>query len=223
MPTALTDLIPDPTTLSVPVMVLLLTAVCVVEATLLLGSLVPGELVVVAAAGAAGVEWYPLVLAAAALGSVLGQLGGYLLGRASGDWVRHGWLGRRLGERRWARAEAVVRGATPLTMIAVRFVAVGHTLAPVLAGAARMQPRRFLHLAAVGSAVWAGVWAALGVAARQAGELAGSWYVATGIGLVGMVLAGATLSRAIQRAGLDAPAGDRAPERAAAADLPARA
>ncbi|MCP2261576.1 membrane protein DedA, SNARE-associated domain [Streptoalloteichus tenebrarius] len=205
MTTALTDLLPDPAALSVPVMVLLLTAVCVVEATLLLGSLVPGELVVVAAAGAAGVEWYPAVLAAAALGSVLGQVGGYLLGRACGDRVRHGWLGRRLGERRWARAELVVRGASPMTMIAVRFVAVGHTLAPVLAGAARMPARRFLQLAAIGSAVWGGVWAALGVAARQAGELAGSWYVATGVGVLGMVLAGATLTRTVRRAGLDEP------------------
>ncbi|MBP2476257.1 membrane protein DedA with SNARE-associated domain [Crossiella equi] len=184
-----------------PVAVLvIITALCVVEATLLIGSLVPGELVVIAGAVALGPEYFPLVALAAGLGSLLGQTGGYLLGRATGTRVRYSWAGRKLGEHRWARTEALVRQAGPSMMIAVRFVAVGHTLAPILAGAMKVPPRRFFFLASVSSIGWSGVWALLGLVAAGAGKAVDSQLMALALGVVGMVIAGILITRAANRA-----------------------
>ena len=47
-----------------------------------------------------------MVLASAALGTFAGELGGYALGGAVGPRLRTMWLGRRLGQARWARVEA---------------------------------------------------------------------------------------------------------------------
>ncbi|MCO1576541.1 DedA family protein [Crossiella sp. SN42] len=194
------NLMPDLAGLGPVTILLIITALCVVEATLLVGSLVPGELVVIAGAVALGPEYFPLVAIAAGLGSLIGQTGGYLLGRGTGGKIRYSWAGRKLGEHRWARTEALVRSAGPSMMVAVRFVAVGHTLAPILAGAMKVPPRRFFFLGAVSSIGWSSVWALLGLFASSLGQAMDSQLMALALGVAGMVVAGILLTRAANRA-----------------------
>lgn len=54
----------------------LVVLVCVIEATLVLGTLAPGEIVLVLAAGIVDFRYLPFVVAAAALGSFIGSTSG---------------------------------------------------------------------------------------------------------------------------------------------------
>lgn len=185
-------------------LVVLLVVVCAVEATLLFGTLMPGEVMLVLVAGAAQPRYLPLMVLAAAVGSFAGQYAGYWLGRATGDRLRFSWVGRRLGSARWHRGELLMQHATMTTMIAVRFVAVAHTLAPVAAGALRMPHRRFVRLTVPASVVWAIVWIAVGVATGATGQamdntVLDSPVVAIVLGTVGVVVAGFALGRVARR------------------------
>lgn len=187
-------------------MIAVLIAVCAVEATLVLGSLLPGEIVLVLAAGVAAPEYLPFVLLAAALGAFLGQMIGFWIGSRYGTRLRYSRLGRRLGEARWQRGESLMRDAGPVTMIAVRFVAVAHTLAPVAAGALGMERRRFTSLTAIASVAWAVVWVGVGVLTGLTGEAVDSSLLTTVLCVVGVVVAGFAVSRVAGRATAAAPA-----------------
>jgi len=180
---------------------LLVVVVCIVEATLVLGTLAPGEIVLVLAAGIVDVRFLPVVVAGAAIGSFIGQYLGYELGRTSGHRIRNSALGRRLGPHRWARGERVMRNATPMTMIAVRFIAFGHTLAPVVAGALHMERRRFVRLTAIASVVWSVVWVAVGIVAGSAGAAVDNPVLTIGLATAGVLVAGAALTRMTRRLG----------------------
>lgn len=181
----------------------LLVVVCAIEATFLLGSLLPGEVVLVLAAGMAAKHHLPLVVLAAALGSFVGQAGGYWLGLRTGDRIRCSRLGRRLGAHRWRLGELLMRRASFTTMIAARFVVLGHTLTPVAAGALRMRPRRFTVLTAVASVVWATVWSAVGVVAATTGRSVNSPLLAVVLSTVGVVVAGTAFATMAHRLASD--------------------
>jgi membrane-associated protein len=83
----------------------------VLETTVLIGLVTPGEVVLLAAATTVGSAGEYAGLAAVAAGaSLAGQTGGYLLGRRFGGTIRSSWAGRKVGEANWRRAEAVLRG-----------------------------------------------------------------------------------------------------------------
>ena len=83
----------------------------VLETTVLVGLVTPGEVVLLAAATTMGSAGEYAALAAVAAGaSIVGQTGGYLLGRTFGGRIRASWGGRKIGEANWGRAEAVLRG-----------------------------------------------------------------------------------------------------------------
>ena len=150
----------------------------VLETTVLVGLVTPGEVVLLAAATTVGSTGEYLVLAAIATGaSVIGQNGGYLLGRTFGGRIRASWAGRKIGEPNWGRAEAVLRGGTGRALVASRFLAVAHSLVPVIAGTLRMPWGRFARYTAVGAVLWGLVYVGLGSAAslaiRQSAHLLG--------------------------------------------------
>jgi membrane-associated protein len=156
----------------------------VLETTVLVGLVTPGEVVLLAAATTVGTAGEFAALAAIAAGaSFTGQTGGYLLGRAFGGRIRASWAGRKIGEQNWVRAEAVLRGGTGRAIVVSRFLAVAHSLVPVLAGALRMPRSRFARYTALGAVIWGLVYVSLGSAAslalRQAAHLVGP--TATGV------------------------------------------
>lgn len=125
----------------------------------------PGEtsLLVAAAFAATGHLWLPGVIAAAALGAILGDTAGYWVGRTSGLALlrRHGRL-VRFDEAKLARAEAFFARHGDKTVFLGRFVPVGRIFSAVLAGVSRMHYRRFLFWNASGGIAWACLMGTLG-------------------------------------------------------------
>jgi len=158
----LTDL--DPMSLA-----LVTWAFTAMEATVLVGLLVPGDLVVLlAGASAPAPDAFVLVVLAAAVGTYTGELLGYGIGRSVGRRIRTTWLGRRIGEHRWERAEAHLTGRGARVLVPVRFVSMVHALAPMFVGTARMPLRRFAGWAALRALVWAVTYTSIGAVAGSA-------------------------------------------------------
>lgn len=135
------------------------------ETTVGIGLLVPGDLIVLLAGSTVdGPGRFALVVIAATVGTLTGDMIGYGLGRAAGGRVRASRLGRLLGEARWARAERYLAGRGAPVLVPIRFVSVVHAVAPVVAGTVRMPFRRFVTWAAIGAFVWATCFAAIGTA-----------------------------------------------------------
>ncbi|WP_213452753.1 DedA family protein [Rhizomonospora bruguierae] len=181
-----------------PVLAAAAGGMAALEATALLGLVLPGDLVVLLAATTAattGGRHLALVLLAAAVGTWLGELGGYAIGRAAGERLRTGRLGRRVGDRHWATAERYLHGRGARALVPARFVAVVHAVAPLVAGTVRMPARRFALWSGVGAAVWACCYTAAGAAAGQAYRQYGDLGLVTSAG----VLAATAAALAVRR------------------------
>lgn len=173
-----------------------LVAVCVVmalETTMLVGVVVPGDLVVLFAASTARtpVE-LGLLVGAVLLGSLLGETVGYGVGRRWGARVRYSRAGRRLGEQRWVRAGDYLEQRGGQAVFLARYLAAIHALTPIVAGAVGMRYRRFIAWCAAGGFTWSVLYVVLGAAAgasyrHYADALGTATSVAIG-GLVGAVV-----------------------------------
>jgi membrane-associated protein len=161
------------------------------EASTLIGVLVPGETAILLGGVLAyyGRVSLPAVMVAAAIGAMVGDSVGYWVGTRWGKGIVEGRVGRLIGEARWARARRHLKRKGLLTIIVGRFPPVARTLVPLLAGSARMPYGRFLAGNAIGGIVWA-------LAAVLLGYLAGdAWQrierVQHIVGITAIVLAAA--------------------------------
>jgi membrane-associated protein len=177
------------------------------ETSVGIGLLVPGDgVVLLTGTTATTPHRFAALVAATVLWSPTGESIGYLLSRRYGTRLRTSRLGRRLGEHRWAAAEAFLAGRGGRAVAAARFVALVHALVPVLAGTVGMSYRRLVGWGAVGAVAWSvlyvGIGAAAGASWRQHGErvgLAGLAVVAAALAVVLTVRA--ARSRAQRRHG----------------------
>ena len=110
-----------------------------------------------------------VMMAAGAIGAIVGDSVGYEIGRQFGEPLKRSRLGRRVGQHRWARGEAYLREKGGRAVFLGRFVGVLRALVPALAGMARMPYRTFLPWNAAGGVIWAPGFVLLGY-------LAGSSY-----------------------------------------------
>jgi membrane-associated protein len=135
---------------------------------------------------------YAALAGVAAGASLVGQTGGYLLGRQFGPRIRMSRAAQWIGEHNWARAERVLRGGTGRAIAGSRFLAVAHSLVPVLAGTLRMPVRRFAVYTAMGAVLWGVVYVGLGSAAstalRHAAHLVGPTVTGVAVAAVLVVL-----------------------------------
>jgi membrane-associated protein len=99
----------------------------------------------------------PLIFAAAYLGDVSNYLIGRFVGRHLLSKPR-----RYLRPEHVAQAHAFYEKYGGLAIVLARFMPVVRTLAPFVAGAARMDFRRFLFFAAVASALWVTIFLGAG-------------------------------------------------------------
>jgi membrane protein DedA with SNARE-associated domain len=150
--------------------------------TFLLGLLVPGESVVMLAGSLDSPAGFALAVIVGTVGGLLGQIGGYLIGRALGARLRDTRLGRRIGTERWNRAEAYLRDNGASALVAVRFVAVIHSVVPIVAGTARMPFGRFLGWSALGTVLWVSAFAGVGALTADVDSSGGIGLVLTAIG-----------------------------------------
>jgi len=147
--------------------VLLVSAAMFVDASPVVGLLLPGDMLVVTVVASG----HPTEAVLAMCGVVAGTLASwtlfFFLGRRVGPRLRHSRAGRWIGGGRWDTAEQLLsgRGARALTL--VQFLPVLNAVLPTVAGVLGMPYRQFVRFAAPGTALWAtffctvGIWAGL--------------------------------------------------------------
>lgn len=164
------------------------------ETSVLVGLVVPGDTVVIVAGTAIASPLEGVVLGVAVvLGSLAGESLGFWLGRYFGPRIRASRIGQKLGDRNWDRADRYLRRRGGPAIFLSRFLPVLHSLVPLTVGMSGYRYRRFLAWTAPACIVWASLY--ISVAATAAGtyrELADrihyAGYVFVGIIVVFLVL-----------------------------------
>ncbi|WP_216211597.1 DedA family protein [Amycolatopsis aidingensis] len=129
-----------------------------VECALIVGLFLPGDSllfaagVVLAQHGADGHAW-GLSLGAMIV-AIVGNQVGYRIGRHTGTRFIARRGGKVLNQHNLDRARSFLDRRGFLAIVAARWIPWVRTLAPLIAGAARMDPRRFLLATATGGLLW---------------------------------------------------------------------
>jgi membrane protein DedA with SNARE-associated domain len=148
--------------------VLLAGFAMMLETSVLVGLVVPGDTVVIVAATAVDSVWAGLALGIAVIvGALIGESIGFWLGRYLGPKIRYSRMGARIGEHNWTRAELYLRRRGGPAIFISRFLPVLHSLVPLTVGMSGFGYRRFLAWTAPACALWAGLY--ISVAAVAAG------------------------------------------------------
>ena len=126
------------------------------ETSVLVGLLVPGDtIVIIASMGVASPLEGVAMVGAVVVGALIGESIGFVLGRWLGPRIRHSWLGRRIGEHNWVRAERYLERRGGVAIFLSRFLPVLHSLVPLTVGMSRYSYRRFLAWTAPACLLWA--------------------------------------------------------------------
>ena len=136
------------------------------ETSILIGLIVPGDsIVIVAATGVGGpVEYFSLVVAVIA-GALAGESIGFALGRYFGPRIRASRLGRRIGEHNWTRAERYLDRRGGLAVFISRFLPVLHSIIPLTVGMSAMRYRKFMACTIPACVLWAFAYVSVGALA----------------------------------------------------------
>ncbi|SDR69096.1 DedA family protein [Agrococcus carbonis] len=175
------------------------------ETSVLLGLVVPGDTIVIVAALA--VEewpwWLGLIVA-----TVIGALCGETIGFAIGRWLAPAidrWLERRWprASKQWRRTERYLARRGGPAIFLSRFLPVAHSLVPLIAGGAGMPYRRFLRWTLPACLLWATAyatagWLAGGTYRELADRLHGAGYVLVAV-IAGFILLVWVAKRVISR------------------------
>ena len=167
-----------------PVLRTLLAGVGILlETSILIGLIVPGDTVVLVASTAVGgpVEYVALVVAVV-VGALCGESVGFGLGRWFGPRIRASRLGRRLGPRNFDKAEAYLARRGGIAVFLSRFLPVLHSLIPLTVGMSPMRYRTFMAWTAPACVLWALAYVTVGSLAagsyrELSQELHGAGYV----------------------------------------------
>lgn len=140
-------------------------------AALVAGSVIEGETITLLGGVAAhqGLLKLPFVIAAVALGGMIGDQVLYLIGRTFGDsllrrFTRH--------QKQITKARKMINHRPWLFVIGTRFMYGFRIIGPLLIGASHLPPRTFLPLNILGALVWATLFSLLGYAG---GEVIAPW------------------------------------------------
>ena len=136
------------------------------ETSVLVGLVVPGDTIVLVAATAVdgAVEYFALTFTVI-VGALVGESIGFGLGRWFGPHIQASRLGRRIGEENWARAQRYLdRRGGPAIFIS-RFLPVLHSLIPLTVGMSTMRYRRFIAWTLPACVIWAFAYVTVGSAA----------------------------------------------------------
>ncbi len=127
-----------------------------VETGLFVGFFLPGDSLLVTAGilAAAGHLDLSLLLGLTALAAVVGDQVGYGIGRRAGETLYRRPDSRWFRRSHLERAHAFYEKYGAKTIVLARFVPIVRTFAPAVAGAARMEYRRFVTYNVVGGFLW---------------------------------------------------------------------
>jgi membrane protein DedA with SNARE-associated domain len=147
-----------------PVLRTLLAGLAIMlETSVLIGLIVPGDTVVLVASTAVDGPLEYLALALTVIvGALIGESIGFALGRWFGPRIMVSRLGRRIGEANWARAQRYLdRRGGPAVFIS-RFLPVLHSLVPLVVGMSTMRYRRFITWTIPACVIWAFAYTTVG-------------------------------------------------------------
>lgn len=133
------------------------------ETSILVGLVVPGDtIVLVASTAVEGPAQYFGMLVAVIVGALSGESIGFALGRYFGPKIRDSRLGHRIGLKNWHRAEHYVDRRGGIAVFVSRFLPVLHSLVPVTVGMSTMRYRRFIAWTAPACVLWAAAYVTVG-------------------------------------------------------------
>jgi membrane protein DedA with SNARE-associated domain len=138
----------------------------VLETSILIGLVVPGDtIVLVAAIGVT--SWVQGIMLGVAVvaGALIGESLGFWLGRWAGPHIRTSWLGRRIGEKNWVRSERYLLRRGGIAIFLSRFLPVLHSLVPLTVGMSGYAYRRFLAWTLPACVLWASIYVSLAAGA----------------------------------------------------------
>ena len=181
------------------------------ETSVLVGLIVPGDTIVIVAATAVSSVPEGIALGlAVVVGALAGESIGFLLGRFLGPRIRHSALGRRIGEPNWLRSERYLQRRGGPAIFLSRFLPVLHSLVPLTVGMTGYSYRRFLAWTAPACVLWATLYisvsaAAAGTYRELADRLHFAGYLFVGVIAVFLLaaLAGRRLLQFLERRHLD--------------------
>ena len=138
------------------------------ETSVLIGLVVPGDTVVIVAGTAVSSVLEGVILGiAVVIGALIGESIGFWLGHYLGPRIQHSKLGRRIGEENWARSERYLRRRGGPAIFISRFLPVLHSLVPLTVGMSGYPYRRFLAWTIPACVIWSTLY--ISVAAVAAG------------------------------------------------------
>jgi membrane-associated protein len=181
------------------------------ETSVLVGLVVPGDTIVIVAGTAVSSPLEAVVLGiVVVIGALVGESIGFWLGHLIGPRIQHSRLGRRIGEANWQRSERYLRRRGGPAIFISRFLPVLHSLVPLTVGMSGYPYRRFLAWTIPACVVWSTLY--ISVAAVAAGtyrELADqlhyAGYVFVGVIVLFLILvfAGKKIIERVERKHLD--------------------
>jgi len=129
------------------------------ETSVLIGLVVPGDTIVIVAGTAVGSPPEAVILGVAVvIGALVGESIGFWLGRFLGPKIRDSRLGRRIGRENWDRSERYLKRRGGPAIFLSRFLPVLHSLVPLTVGMSEYSYRRFLAWTAPACVVWASLY-----------------------------------------------------------------
>lgn len=133
------------------------------ETSVLIGLVVPGDtIVLVAATGVEDLAQYFALAFAVIIGALIGESIGFGIGHWFGPHLLHSRLGRRIGEDHWHRAQRYLdRRGGPAIFIS-RFLPILHSLIPLTVGMSTMRYRRFIAWTLPACVLWAFAYVTVG-------------------------------------------------------------
>ncbi|MFJ3392420.1 DedA family protein [Leifsonia aquatica] len=150
-----------------PVLRTLLAGVGIMlETSILVGLIVPGDTIVLVASTAVEgpVEYFAMVIAVV-IGALCGESIGFALGRWFGPRIRASKLGRKLGQDNFDKAEAYLARRGGIAVFLSRFLPVLHSLIPLTVGMSPMRYRTFMAWTAPACVLWAFSYVSVGALA----------------------------------------------------------
>ncbi|GGF29743.1 membrane protein [Microbacterium sorbitolivorans] len=178
-----------------PVLRTLIASVAMMlETSVLVGLIVPGDTIVLVTATSVTTFLEGLVLGACIVaGAFAGETIGYMVGRWAGPWLRRSRVGGWIGERNWERAEKYLQRRGGIAIFFSRFLPVLHSIVPLTVGMSGYAYRKFVAWTLPACALWSAIYITIAAGAAETyRELSGSAHWA-GFAFIGIIAAGMLL------------------------------
>ncbi len=155
----------------------LVGVLALLEASAMIGLIVPGEAALLVGGFLASQHRadLPIMMLVGAVGAIIGDSVGYEIGKHLGPSLRRSRLGQWVGDDRWKRAEDYLAHHGGRAVFFGRFIGVLRAMVPTIAGLSRMPYRTFLPWNAIGGLIWAPSFVLIGYAAGGSYHKVAEW------------------------------------------------